>query len=329
MSDEYENFDDGAESDFDIDGGVADIAVGLGFDGEKDDSDNDIDIDDDINAEGDDDGEGEGKTKVASEPEPETTLKQPPQSWSKEQHETWSKLPPEAQNYIELREKQMLDGIEEYKNGHHYAQTIVQELSPYMEDFRAAGVDEINGIKSLMQHHRAITQGSLEQRQEAFLQIGIASGLIPQEGQPQIDPQVMAIRQELNQLKQMEQQRQQGFISQQKAQLNQEIQAFADAPGHEYFDDVADDMVIQLKAGVDLQTAYDRAIWANPGVREKIMQKQMDDKLNETKERKRQEAIAAKKAASTNIRGSTRVTGEKLGSWDDTMRETYRAIKNR
>jgi len=329
MSDETDNFNEGSDSDFDIDSGVADIASGLGFDSEEGSGDGDDDINEDIESEEKSEGEGEqGQEEKTAEPT-EPTIKQPPQSWSKEQHETWNKLTPEAQNYIELREKQMLDGIEEYKNGHHYAQTMVQELSPYMEDFRAAGVDEISGIKSLMQHHRAITQGSLEQRQEAFLQIGIASGLIPQEGQPQIDPQVAAIRQELNQLKQMEQQRQQGYISQQQAQLNQEIQAFADAPGHEYFDEVADDMVIQLKAGVDLQTAYDRAIWANPGIREKILQKQIDDKLNEARERKRQEAESAKKAASTNIRSSTRVTGEKIGTMDDTLRETFRAIKNR
>ena len=43
---------------------------------------------------------------------PAVTTRPPPKSWSHDKHELWSKLPPDAQEYYEVREKQFpgLDG---------------------------------------------------------------------------------------------------------------------------------------------------------------------------------------------------------------------------
>src|SRR5689334_813713 len=55
----------------------------------------------------------EGATETAPR-NPETTgqVRSAPKSWAKEQHEHWSRLDPKVQEYIELREKQMLDGLD-------------------------------------------------------------------------------------------------------------------------------------------------------------------------------------------------------------------------
>lgn len=307
---------------FDLDAGVADIATGLGLGGGEDDR-----------AEQDAGeataGDGEASSEVQKPDDQanvtEQATKAPPQSWAKEKHELWASLPPEAQDYYEQREKQMLDGLEQYKEAANYARAMDQAIAPYRQDFQAAGVDEITGIRSLIEHHRAITQGSLEQRQQAFIQIGIASGLIPKEGQAQPDPQVQALRQEMEQLKHAEVQRQQQYQQQVQSKVTQDVEAFA--AEHEHFDDVAEEIVAFIKTGMDLQAAYDKAVWANPATRAKEIAKQVQADT----ERKRKEAEAAKKASSANVRASsrTRVSGDPIGSWDDTMNETLTAIKNR
>lgn len=322
MSTENELDNGNGGSDFDFDAGVADIATGLGLGGGEDDQ-----FEQDAGETAESDGEPGSEVPKPDDQAnvTEQAAKAPPQSWAKEHHETWAKLPPEAQEYIELREKQIADGMNGYKEISEYARAVDQAIAPYRQEFQQAGVDEVTAIRSLMEHHRAITQGTLEQRQQAFIQIGIASGLIPQEGQSQPDPQVQVIRQELQQLKQAEALRQQQYQHQVQSKLTQDVEAFA--AEHEHFDDVADEIVAFLQAGMDLQAAYEKAVWANPSTRAKEIAKQVQADT----ERKRKEAEAAKKASSANVRASSRqrVSDGPTGDWGDTMAETLAAIKNR
>jgi len=43
----------------------------------------------------------------------DVTAKPVPKTWPKEMHEHWGKTPKEVQDYWEVREKQMLDGLEQ------------------------------------------------------------------------------------------------------------------------------------------------------------------------------------------------------------------------
>jgi hypothetical protein len=330
MSLENELDNDAGGSDFDFDAGVADIADGLGLGGG---SDAETELDTEVNHDDpsqlpQDQNKTEEEKAAEEQQQQQPAVREPPKSWAKEQHELWGQIPDAAKDYIEQREKQMADGMNGAREAFSFINAYDQAVSPYREDFQAAGVDEITGIRSLMEHHRAITQGTLEQRQQAFIQIGIASGLIPQEGQPQVDPRTQHIEQRLAQIERQTQQREQQIRTQQEAQMLSEIQGFASE--HEYFDLVADDMMPYLYPGMpisELKVVYDKAVWANPATRAKEMQKQMTAET----ERRRQEAEAAKKAASANVRGQQRPRTADVpgGSWDDTMEEALRAIKNR
>lgn len=326
------------ESTFDIDSGVADIADGLGFDRVE----NDDVIDDEIEAgEGDeeqveDDKANKAEAKKEGETEQtEPTAKPPPQSWAKEKHEAWAKIPDDAKEYIELREKQMLDGIEQYKQGHQYANAFAQALEPFRQDIASTGVDEITAVKALLTHHRALTNGTIEQRQKALLEIGYASGIIPKEGQTAADLERQQLQMQLYQRDMLEQQRQQQYIAQQQQQIAQNVTAFAADPAHEYFDEVADDIVALLQAGYDLNAAYEKAVWANPVTRTKEMAKtqQAQQQAEALKaEKAKAEALKARQAASTNVRpanGRGRAPAQPSGSWEDTMQETLQRIKAR
>ncbi len=317
-----------SNSDF-IDSGVDDIASSLGLgssDSEQETIDNENDVSTSENETIDaDNGE------IKKEEEATTTTKAPPASWAKDRHEAWAKIPPEAQEYIELREKQMLDGIEQYKQGYQYAHTLNQAIEPFRQDIAATGMDEASAIAGLLNHHRALTTGTVEQRQQALLEIGIASGIIPREGQTQADLERNAYEQQIRQYQAMEQQRQQHYIAQQQQQIAKTVESFAADPAHEYFDEVADEIAALLQLGHDLQSAYDKAVWANPVTRAKELAKEQQKITSIKAEQQRKEAEAAKRAAAVNMRSANRQgrSSEPLGSWDDTMNETLQSIRNR
>ena len=313
------------ENTFDLDKGVADIADSLGFTDSEDD-----DIDDEGAEEESSKESIESVTEESTEEtktKEEALVKSAPASWAKEKHESWNAIPDDAKEYIELREKQMLDGIEQYKQGHQYGLYLNQAIDPYREDIKTSGVDEATAIANLFQHHRALTTGTIEQRQQALVRIGIASGVIPQEGQTAPDPRTIELQQRLSRVEQLEAQREREHQESLRWKIADEVNAFAGDPKNEYFADVSDDMLSLIKAGMDLKSAYEKAVWMNPVTRSKEIAKQM--KIDNEKRVK--EAETALKAKSANIKtASTKniKTSSKLGTWDDTMKETLQRLNN-
>jgi len=291
--------------EFDIDAGVADIAESMGFNEAEE-----------VNEPIEEPVEEIIEEPVKEEQEeviPET--KQAPSSWAKEQHEVWAKLPPEAQNYIELREKQMLDGIEQYKDGFRYANELNGVIEQYRDDIKEFGIPDSEVVYNLLSHHRAITKGTLEERQQAFLHIGYQTGLIPQD--KEVDPQYTQLQERLNRIENQEKRRQQEINEREFNNVKRQVEEFASDPKNKYFDELGEDIAIMLKAGIDLQSAYERAVWANPVTRAKEMAAQTQAQS----EAKKKEAEAAKKASSVNInRARTdKESVSPLGSWDETM----------
>jgi hypothetical protein len=306
--------------EFDIDAGVADIADSLGFEAVEE------EIEENESTEETEVEETESEEKPEEETK-ETEAKSAPASWAKDQHENWSKIPKEAQDYIETREKQMLDGIEQYKEGHRYAQEVDRALQPFREDIKSLGIPESQVIYNLMTHHQALTKGSLEQRQEAFLRIGMESGIIPKEGQTLPDKHTQELEQRLSRIEQQEREIQSRYENEELQRVTQTVEAFASDPKNQYFNELADDIAILLRTGLDLQTAYDKAVWANPTTRAKELEKERASVI----EKNKKEAEIAKKATSTNIKSSRsngRKEDEKLGSWDDTMKDVIKSLRN-
>ena len=315
-----ENSDSG--SDFDMDAGVADIADSMGF------GSNDDELDDDLT---NDEGEEEDGLQEYEKTETETTkevneTKQAPASWAKEQHDNWSKIPKEAQEYVELREKQMLDGIEQYKQGHQNAVEMHKVLEPFLENIQKNGLNETEAVHNLFSYQLALTEGSPESRQNAFVHLGQSLGLIPVDGESQTDNRTRELQQRLERIERQEQQRAQQSQQQIFSRVEREVSDFAADPKNEHFDEVADDVVMLLKTGLDLQTAYDRAVWANPITRAKELTKTTAEQAAKNTS----EAKAARKASSANIRplNSSKKSNQPSQSWEDTMQETLSRMRS-
>jgi hypothetical protein len=262
--------------------------------------------------------------EISEETEPETvSVKEPPKSWAKEQHEVWKTLPPAAQDYIEHREKQMLDGIEEYKEYAHYGRELNNVISPYSPMFEQAGIDIKTGVQYLLNAQYLLQTGSPQQKEMELRRIaqqyGVNLGQKAQDGQQeieqQLDPRLEQMQNTINQLQNAMRQTQQSALTEARVKTQSEVNAFATDGNHPYFDELADEIATQIKAGKGLQDAYDTAVFANPVTRAKEIARIQTENAAKLKEKKRLEAEAALKATRTNVRtiDTTRTPTEKKG----------------
>lgn len=271
---------------------------------------------------------------VASHP---VTVKPAPKSWPKEMHDHWGKTPPEVQAYWETREKQMLDGLEQYKGSAQFGKSMHEVLTPYSHILQSQGIDAPRAVGALLQAHQRLTTGTLEQRRAAYDELGRNLGLPQaQAGEaaaaaPMIDPRVQALEQQFSQIQQTLTAQQQQAVDAARAKASQDVEAFASDPKHAYFEECAADMLRFLQQGDSLQEAYDKAVWTNPVTREKQVQAHAQTELEKARERARLDALPKKKAAGVNVRGreTQRTPTEPLGSMEDTLRETLTKIRAR
>lgn len=320
------------DTTFDMDKAVSDLGAGLGFESEGiDDFPDGVDETleaDDVNL------DDETPTEV-SEPEivAETVEDDFPKSWPKETKESWGTIPQAARDQIKLREKQMLDGLEQYKGDANYGKSLKEALNPYQQVIRETGLNEAQAVQYLMNAHVSLTAGSREQRLSAYQQLGRNLGLempATQAGEPQsVDPR---IREFESRVERMEREAQSRQIAEQNViqeKTRSEVDRFAtDNP---YFDEVAEDVAIYIKGGLQLKEAYERAIWANPVTRQKEQSRIQTETEKSLKSKAAEDAKKAKSARSSNIntRQTNKVPTEPKGKMFDDMEAHLASIKNR
>jgi hypothetical protein len=323
-----------SELGFDIDSGVSEIATGLGLGGERERED-EAPLDDAADAPETNDAPVNTKqadttaTPATDAPVPRA----PPKSWAKEKHELWSKLPADAQDYYELREKQFLSGLDQYKGDAGYAKQVRDLVNPYMPLLRSQGITETDAIQYLFNAHYKLTQGSENDRRAAFDQLGRDLGFLQQQqsAQGEVNPALQAVQSELAKIKSTLSAEQQAKFTAAKRQADSEVQAFASDASRPHFNEVAQDMVGFINAGLDLAQAYDKAVWANPVTRQKEIARLQTEEQAKLKEQAQASTAEARRATSVNVRGqeTRKAPTEPKGSMDDTMRATLRKIRER
>jgi hypothetical protein len=282
----------------------------------------------------------EAEPGSVAEPEPEPEIvSTAPKSWPKEMHDHWGKMPKEAQDYWTIREKQMLDGLEQYKGDAGYGKQMKEAITPYMALIQAQGIDPPQAVQTLLNAHYKLSVSNPTQKAEYFQslarQYGVdLGGMQSQEGQQQVDPMVRQLQDELHNIKQVIQSGNQQQLDAERNKIQNEVNAFASDPKHAYFDEVSEEIVALLKNGATLEDAYEKAVWANPVTRQKEMSRVQTEQQAALKAKAIAEAEAKKKAASVNLRNrdSQRTpTGPRatMSGLDSALRETMREIKSR
>ncbi len=255
-------------------------------------------------------------------------------------HPLWETTDPKIQELFEKREKDFLDGTRQYESAAQFAKSINKVLTPYQPLLQSRGLDAPKVIDDMLGSYTRLTQGTMEQRQAALMQVAKhlqialptqSADQAAQTTQPTIDPRIQQLEQQFQVVQQAITEQQQAALTAAREKAGAEVSAFASDPKNAFFDECHDDIVKFLKAGDSLQEAYDKAVWANPVTREKNKQAWFQAETEKASERARLDALPKQKARSVNVHGrdTQRSPTDPLGSMEDTMRSTLRDIKAR
>lgn len=266
---------------------------------------------------------------VPKAPSPDT----PPSTWREGPKAKWATLDPEVRAEIIKREDDFFKGIEGYKADAHVGKQLNQVLQPYMETLQKYDIEPMQEINNLLAAHHQLALGTPAIKLQAFKglmkEYGIPADQLldqPAGEQPYRDPAVETLQQRLDSLESRQAQ-------ERAAQLRQEITAFSADPANPYFAELANDIAALYRTGLvkTLREAYDKALWLNPVVRQKELDRQQAEKDKQAETDRLNRLNAAKKAAAAKMKSSTpgRADTGTAGSMDDTLNATLRGIRER
>lgn len=269
------------------------------------------------------------ETQEETEETPE--VRAAPKSWRKEMHEFWNGLEPAVQDYIEQREQQMQDGLVKDRDDANLGRVMRDVMSPYSEMLKSQGVDESVMVRNLMNAHYKLSTASPEEKVNLFNQLQQMYGVTAEGETQQVDPVLKSVQDKVNMLEQHLTQAQQATLQEARARVEQDVEAFAADPAHEFFDEVSEQIVPLINSGYSLEDAYQNAIWLNPVTRQKEIDRTAAKAAEDAEKAAKEQAEKARKAKSANVRGrdTGRTPTEATGTMEDTLRETFREIQNR
>lgn len=234
-----------------------------------------------------------------------------PQHWSEADKTLFGKAPPEIQQRWIAREAELQRGydakFQEVAGFRREREQYDQVLAPFRRDLELRGLSPVQFIQSLTSGHKYLQ----ESPREALLWLAQTYGVDPKtlvQSPEATDPKYAQLEQRLNQVSgQFE-----SFTSRQQQAAQAEnlsrVTSFAEAkdaagqPAHPFFDEVSNDILALMKAspGMDLDTAYMKAVRMNDGVFEKV-QLQRTQATQAQKDRDQQAAVdKARRAAAPN-----------------------------
>ena len=268
-----------------------------------------------------------------------------PQAWSAAAKARWAELPPELQQEIARREGDFTRGIEQkvLEARRHYA-PLEQVIGPRREAWARQFGSPERGLQTLVEISEQAgrdPEGFVRWfAQNSGLDLsrlaqGVANGAPADTASggakpaDQGDPRVALLAQQVGQLQEYLAGEQQARQVENLSSLASVVDAFRADPKHEHFDAVAPDVLAlipvvrqampQASAPELLKAAYERTIWGDPGIRERLLAKQTaalgqqsaarEDLLKGGQERQQQDAAQDAHAARRTQAAAFSLTG--------------------
>lgn len=275
-------------------------------------------------AEGDDTVQGGD-----ADEQPQAVAKPAPGSWPKELRDKFGGLPADVQEFMHRRESDISRTINQYSGKAKFADAVQQALAPHEAILRADGAEPIGAITGLMQTYQVLRNAPPAQKAAAVAQMikrfGVDLSLVGEDGNAgNSDPHVTQLYDKVSQLEQQLVQRQHADQQAEQSHVESVIADFAKDKPH--FESVKVHMGALMNAGLakDLQDAYDQAVMAHPEIRATVLAEQESKRREDAAKA----AAAARKAAAVNVTQRGTVSpAAKLGSMEDTMRETLKRLQ--
>jgi hypothetical protein len=242
-------------------------------------------------------------------------------------------LPPAIQQEVLKREGDFVKGLEERATRLKSYEPIEQALEPIRQQLDLNGVSPGQYVRQLVAAEQFLQRNPGEAIQYLARNYGVdLQGLTQQQAeQPQADPAMAALQQQVQDLSSRQAEFYQHQAQQQEAAVSQQIEAFKADPANKHFDTVYEDMVslaaAERAAGKEpsLPDLYQRAIWANPSVREQLLAEQRAEADKKAAEEKAKRAKEAQRAAAANIGTQGTSSGETPAglSLEEELARTY------
>jgi hypothetical protein len=271
-----------------------------------------------------------------------------PIGWDKTDTEEWNTLSEKAQDQFLKRDKQYATKIQQSAEGKQFADTIKQVEAPFQAMIQAEGANTVTAYQNYLKTAYTLRTGSPEQKAQVLNDLartfnvpvqGGGNAPAGQEDDIYVDPDIQALQQTIaaqnQRIAQMENgvaQREQSAQQDEIQSIDQDIDSFAKAEGHEHFSEVRLLMGALMTGGQagDMDEAYEMAINAHPKIRVKAQataKKQAD--AARTKEAQ-DDADRAQKTAGTNLKSKGSGKRVPVGkTMDQSMDEAYEKAMNR
>lgn len=257
----------------------------------------------------------------------EKPAKNAPNSWKKEMREFYSSADPVLQDYINQREQQMHEGLETDRNDANLGRTMRDMMTPFNAFFQERGIQGPQAVQYLLNTHKALTSGTVEQKQAVLAQLSQSYGITkPKEGD---NPQLTSLVQRLGAIEQNLNKSQRRTLQETSTRIEAEVEAFA--KDHPLFDDLQDEITKYINAGYELEDAYKMAERSSDGFINSEVERLMKERDDKAKIQDEDELEKARKAKSVNVKGRNArksPTADKGKMFDD-MHDMYRDIKSR
>lgn len=249
-----------------------------------------------------------------------TTQFRAPESWKPQAKEHWTKLPPDVQQEVARREREIVMTLQQTAGARKVADQFIAAVSPFEMMIRAEGADPISATRELFGQAAILRIGTPAQKAQLVatvvkrfgvpikdLDAALVGEQIPdEEGKIAqiIQQQLAPVRQFMQSIEGVKQQRAQ----QVDGEIDNEINQFAADPTNEFFHEVknemADLMEVAARNGrtMTLKQAYDRAVAVNENIQQVVSQR-------------RQQQVGKARAAGSSLpsRGAPPASGQQRG----------------
>ena len=223
-------------------------------------------------------------TEAKAEPASPQTI-EPPKSWSAADKATWATIPPAARDIIARREEQVARGFQQKAEESRAYEPLINALTPHANRLQSQGRHPAEVISQLLDTQARFEANPAEGVKWLAQAYGVDLSKLaapPSQGAGAgewVDPQIAAIDQRLSQYERhvqtlAQQQEQERAAMAQDAAAREVASVEQDTAKFPHFQAVREEMSRLVLAGVttDLADAYERAVWTNPAIRERIQQ---------------------------------------------------------
>lgn len=218
-----------------------------------------------------------------------------PISWKAEKRELFGQLPRDVKQYIVDREREsqslLTQKSQEFAQAIRGHEELLNVIEPEMEKFAKARISPAQGIHYLLKGQEFLENNPQEAIKRLAEMHGVDLQTLALNGPTEIDPQLQAVRKELDELRGYYTTQQEQAYNQYMSSLNQQVESFRqakDAQGNQLYPHASDPQFEdamsyevrklrqinpQMNASELLTRAYENTLWTVPELREAELKK--------------------------------------------------------